>query len=96
MHSFLGGIWLEVLLYHDDDLRWFLNTYETHHTFSTTIKKGGSNTQSWANVSFQRPGQPVAKSTQHTTGVYTTNTAGEFLPPMYIFDLVAKDEKTSQ
>ena len=93
MHSFPGGVWSEVSLYHPDDLRWFLNTDETHHTFSTASKKGGSTTQSWANVSFQRPGQPVVESARHTTGVYTTNAAGEVLPPMYIFDSKAKDEE---
>ena len=80
-------------LYHQDDLRWFLNTDETHHTFSTASKKGGSTTQSYANNSFPFSGEPVIKNSRHTTGVYTTNAAGEVLPPLYIFDSKAQDEK---
>ena len=91
-YQFLDGVWSEVSLYHEDDLRWFLNTDETHHTFSTASKKGGSTTQSYANNSFPRSGEPVIENSRHTTGVYTTNAAGEVLPPLYIFDSKAQDK----
>ena len=86
------GVWSEVSLYHKDDLRYFLNTDETQHRFSTASKKGGSTTQGWGNVSFPRSGERVIENSRHTTGVYTTNAAGEVLPPMYIYDSKAKNE----
>ena len=87
------GVWSKVYLYHPDDLRWFLNCDETHHTFSTASKKGGSTTQAWGNSSFPRYGESVVESSRHTTGLYTTNAAGEALPPLYIFDSKSQKEE---
>ncbi len=89
----LDGIASEVSLYHEDDARYFLNTDETQHKFSTAGNKGGSTTQRWHNPSFPCSGDRTTESSRHTTGVYTVNLAGEVLPPLYIMDSKAKEQE---
>ena len=81
----------EVSLFHPDDARYFLNTGDTQHQFSSANRKGGLQTNSWGNNSFPRSGERVTESSRHTTGVYTVNLSGEVLPPLYILDTKAKD-----
>ena len=79
-------------LYHPNDARYFVNTGKTQHRFSTENKKGGSTTQWYGSSSFPRSVDPVVESLCRTTGVYSTNTAGGVITPLYIFDYSAQDK----
>ena len=87
------GVYSEVSLHHPDDIYWFTSCDETHHVFSNETDKGGSRSRRWINPSFARSGDRGVKGHLHTTGVYTTNLAGEALPPLYIFESKAKNEE---
>ena len=80
-------------MYHPHDARYFVNTDETHHPFSTAGDKGGSRQQRWADPSFPRAGERTTISSRHTTGAYSVNLAGEALPPLYILDSKAEFEE---
>ena len=63
---------------------------KTHHDLSITGDRGGPRAVSYHNPAFQRGAARSVKSARHVTGVYATNSAGEALPPFYIFDSCAK------
>ena len=65
---------------------------ETHHDLSITGDKGGSRAVTYHDPSLQRGPQRDVKSSRHVTGVYATTSAGEAVPPMFIFDSSAKVE----
>ena len=70
--------------------RRIINMDETHHDLSITGDRGGPRSVMYHNPNFQRGSRRGVKASRHVTGVYATNTAGESLPPMYIFDSCAK------
>jgi hypothetical protein len=84
-----GGIVSEVQFRKDTERR-IINMDETHHDLSITSDRGGSRAVSYHNPAFQRGAARSVKSARHVTGVYATNSAGEALPPFYIFDSCAK------
>ena len=84
-------VWSKVSLYHTNDARYFSNTEKTQHRFSTANKKWVSNTQCYGILSFPRSGEPIVKSSRHTTAIYSINKEGEVLPPLYIFDSRVKN-----
>ena len=84
-----GGLVSEVQLKKDTEQR-IINMDETHHDLSVTGDKGGSRAVSYHSPAFQRGANRGVKSAQHVTSAYATNSAGEALPPMYIFDSSAK------
>ncbi len=76
-----------------DTERRIINMDETHHDLSITGDKGGSRAVSYHNPTFQRGANRAVKSARHVTGAYATNSGGEALPPMYIFDSSAKSDE---
>ena len=80
-------------LHHPGDIYWFTSTDETHHVFSNETDKGGSKARRWVNPSFARSGDREVTGHLHATGVYTTNLAKEALPPLYILEMLAQNEK---
>ena len=92
----LDGVPSEVSLFHPDDARFFLNTDETRHKFTTAGNKGGSITTIYSNSSFPCSGEHVRESLRHTTGVYTINLAGKVLPLHYVMDSKAHLEENFQ
>ncbi len=67
---------------------------EAHHDLSITGDKAGTQALKYHNPSLQQEGpQRQVKCSHYVTGVYTTNAAGEALPPMNIFDLGATKEE---
>ncbi|KAI2513446.1 hypothetical protein MHU86_920 [Fragilaria crotonensis] len=87
-----GGLVSEVRFKKDTERR-IINMDETHHDLSVTGDKGGSRAVSYHNPAFQRGANRGVKSARHVTGAYATNSAGEALPPMYIFDSSAKSDE---
>lgn len=85
----MGGIISELRFLPDTERR-IINMDETHHDLSITGDKGGSRAVSYHNPAFQRGANRGVKSSRHVTGAYATNSAGEALPPLYIFDSSAK------
>ncbi len=85
------GVRSEVILFHKEDILWFVNSDKTEHDLSTDSLKNGSRGQRFVNPSFPCAGDQTVKSTHHITGVYTTNPL-EPLPPLYIFETKAKNE----
>ena len=70
--------------------RRIINMDETHHDLSITGDKSGSRALVYKNPVLQRGYKKTVKPGRHVTGVYATNSAGEALPPLYIFDSGAK------
>ena len=67
--------------------RRIINMDETHHNLSITGGKGGTRAMAYMNPLLQRGHKKTVKAGRHVTGVYATNSsAGEALPPIYIFD----------
>jgi hypothetical protein len=62
----------------------------THHDLSITGEKIGPQAVTYFNPAFQRGATRSVQSSRHVTGAYATNSAGEVLPPFYIFDSSAK------
>ena len=87
-----GNVVSEVRFLQDTERR-IINMDETHHDLSITGDKGGSRAVSYHNPSFQRGATRGVKSARHVTGAYATNSAGEALPPFYIFDSSAKSDE---
>ncbi len=78
------------LTFKKDCTRRIINMDETHHDLSITGEKGGPRAVTYFNPAFQRGATRSVKSSRHVTGAYATNSAGEVLPPFYIFDSSAK------
>jgi hypothetical protein len=76
-----------------DVKRRIINMDETHHDLSITTEKGGPRSTMYHNPKRQRGYKRTVKAGRHVTGVYATNSAGEVLPPMYIFDSSATIDK---
>ena len=76
-----------------DTKRRIINMDETHHDLSITGDKGGSRAVAYHNPLLQRGATRGVKSARHVTGAYATNSAGEALPPFYIFDSSAKSDE---
>jgi hypothetical protein len=72
--------------------RRIINMDETHHDLSITGDKSGPRSLVYSNPNLQRGYKKTVKPGRHVTGVYATNSAGEALPPLYIFDSGAKVE----
>ncbi len=72
--------------------RRIINIDEMHHDLSITGDKSGSRALVYKNPRLQRGYKKTVKPGRHVTGVYATNSAGEALPPIYIFDSGAKIE----
>jgi hypothetical protein len=72
--------------------RRIINMDETHHDLSISGDKSGTRALVYNNPSLQRGYKKTVKPGRHVTGVYATNSAGEALPPLYIFDSGAKNE----
>ena len=70
--------------------RRIINMDETHHDLSITGDRSGSRALVYKNPVLQRGFKKTVKPGRHVTGVYATNSAGEALPPLYIFDSGAK------
>jgi hypothetical protein len=87
-----GAVVLEVRFRKDAERR-IINMDETHHDLSIIGDKGGPRAVSNRNPSFQRGASRGVKSARHVTGAYATNSAGEALPPFYIFDSCAKSHE---
>lgn len=88
-----GAIETELDFRNDDVKRRIVNMDETHHDLSITGDKGGTRSVTYHNPTFQRGPKRGVKSSRHVTGVYATSSAGEALPPMFIFDSGAKIEE---
>ena len=86
-----GGLVSEVR-FKMHSVRRIINMDETHHDLSITRDKGGSRAVSNHNPLHQHGGTRGVKSARHVTGAYATNTAGEALPPFYIYDSSAKSD----
>jgi hypothetical protein len=84
-----GGIVSEIRFRQDTERR-IINMDETHHDLSITGDRGGPRAVSYHNPALQRGARRKVKSARHVTGAYATNSAGEALPPFYIFDSCAK------
>ena len=69
---------------------------ETHHDLSIVGNNSGPRAITYYNPGLQRAGKRAVKSSRHVTGVYATNSAGEALPPMYIYDSSAKSAANFQ
>ena len=82
----MRGCYLSELRFLPDTERRIINMDETHHDLSVTDDKGGSCAVSYHNPTFQRGANRGIKSARHVTGAYATNSGGETLPSMYIFD----------
>ncbi|KAI2500983.1 hypothetical protein MHU86_13457 [Fragilaria crotonensis] len=87
------GVLVSELRFLKDTERRIINMDETHHDLSITGDKGGSWAVSYHSPAFQRGANRGAKSARHVTGAYATNSAGEALPPFYIFDSSAKSDE---
>ena len=85
-----NGELLSELTFRKDCKRRIINMDETHHDLSITGEKGGPRAVTYFDTSYQRGAQRNIKSSRHVTGAYATNSAGEVLPPFYIFDSSAK------
>ena len=84
-----GKLGSEVCLKIDSHLR-IINMDETHRNLAITGDRRGLQAVSYHNPAFEWGAVRGVKSGRHVTGVYATNTAGEALPPFYIFDSTAK------
>jgi hypothetical protein len=73
--------------------RRIINMDETHHDLLITTEKGGSQSTMHHYPKHQRGYKRTIKAGRHVTGVYATISAGELLPPMYIFDSSATIDK---
>ena len=92
-----NGVLMSELDFRSDDVRRrIINMDETHHDLSITGDRSGPRAVTYHNPSLQRGSKRGVKSSRHVTGVYATNSAGESLPPMYIFDSGAKIEDNFQ
>jgi len=87
-----GQLLSELDFWSDEVRRRIINMDETHHDLSITGDKSGSRALVYKNPRLQRGYKKTVKPGRHVTGVYATNSAGEALPPMYIFDSGAKIE----
>ena len=87
-----GNLLSEVDFRSDEVRRRIINMDETHHDLSITGDKGGSRAIVYSNPNLQRGYRKTVKAGRHVTGCYATNSAGEALPPLYIFDSGAKVE----
>ncbi len=85
------GVKLEVTLFHDDDILWFVNANETQHKFSIAGPKGSPQTTQYYNSTFSCAGDHIIKNDCYTTGVYATNPL-EALPPLYTYDTKSNSE----
>ncbi len=85
-----GNLVLELNFQSDEVCCRIINMDETHHDLLIADHRGGTRSLMYLNPRFQHGSKRGLKSTQHVTGVYATNAAGESLPPMYIFDSGAK------
>jgi hypothetical protein len=72
--------------------RRIINMDETHHDLSISGDKSGTRALVYNNPILQRGYKKTVKPGRHVTGVYATNSAGEALPPLHIFDSGAKVE----
>ena len=63
---------------------------ETQRPFSTEMDKCGSRSVSFGFNDDGRKERRSSRGCRHTTGVYTLNTDGEELPPLYMFDSSAQ------
>ena len=73
-----------------------INFDETDHPLSTQYDKGGNRSLRWSDPSLPKGSQKSTRSNSHTTGIYGTTANGSVMPPVYIFDTHAKDEKNFQ
>mmetsp|Transcript_20500 Transcript_20500/g.28829 ORF Transcript_20500/g.28829 Transcript_20500/m.28829 type:complete len:113 (+) Transcript_20500:1193-1531(+) len=59
---------------------------------TTERDKGGLRSKTYMSRQFKGSRNRGTKGSRHTTGVYSYNTKGEYLPPLYIYDSKAKEE----
>ena len=92
-----NGVLMSELDFRSEEVwRCIINMDETHHDLSITGDRAGPRAVMYHNPTLQRGSKRGVKSSRHVTGVYATNSAGESLPPMYIFDSGAKIEDNFQ
>ena len=74
------------LTYSDSVVRRVVCMDETDHLFTTKNDRRGCCSISYGSNEDDRKGRRNIRGSKHTIGVYTINTGGEVLLPLYIFD----------
>ena len=70
-----------------------VNFDETDHPLSTEFDRGGNRALRWGDPRLPQGSQKGTRSNTHTTRIYGSTANGTPMPPVFIFDTKAKDEK---
>ena len=73
-----------------------INFDETDHPLCVQYDKGGNRALRWGDPSLPKGSQKSVRSNTHTTGLYGSTANGSVMPPVYIFETKAQDEKKYQ